>query len=334
MVATSPYYKSMQNSQNAIPINSAKSRLAEKLRRALGSAILDAIDDPNIIEILLNPDGHIWTDQHIGGMVDTGLTMSVTQAENLIGTVAAALNTVSNSDYPLLQGELPINGERFQGILPPISAAPVWSIRKRAPCLYTLDDYREQDILTESQADTIRQAVVDKKNIVIAGGCSSGKTTLANAVLAEAVSSGNPAERFVILEDTVELQCAAVNAVALRTGETADMTQLLRATLRLRPDRIIVGEVRGGEALALLKAWGTGHPGGITTLHANSAQGALIRLEQLIQEAGVPPQPALIAEAVDLIIFIARTPDGRRVKHTISVQGYSTDIGYSFTKGN
>jgi P-type conjugative transfer ATPase TrbB len=309
-------------------LNAHTDRLAQKLSRAMGTPILTALDDPAIVEILLNPDGQLWTDTH-QGMRRIG-DMPPTRAENLIGTVASFLNTVANADHPILEGELP-DGCRFEGILPPVSSAPVFSIRKRAAQIFTIDDYQAQGVITAAQAGVIRQAVAGRQNIVIAGGCSSGKTTLANAVLAECVSQGNPAERYIILEDTVELQCAAENAVALRTSETADLTRLLRATLRLRPDRIIVGEVRDGSALTLLKAWGTGHPGGICTVHANSAQAALIRLEQLIQEAGVPPQPALIAEAVDLIVFIGLTPEGRRVRQIVNVDDYQPQHGYLFT---
>jgi type IV secretion system protein VirB11 len=178
-----------------------------------------------------------------------------------------------------------------------------------------------------AQAAVLREAVRTRQNLLIAGGTASGKTTLANALIAEMVRLGDPAERIVILEDTRELQCSAKNAVQLHTGDVADLTRLTRVTMRLRPDRIIIGEVRGGEALALLKAWNTGHPGGLTTVHANSAPAALMRLDTLVQEAGVPPQPRLVAEAVDLVVFIARTPGGRRVRELAAVTGYDPATG-------
>jgi type IV secretion system protein VirB11 len=118
-----------------------------------------------------------------------------------------------------------------------------------------------------------REGIRERRNIVIAGGTASGKTTLASALMREIVALGAPAEGIAILEDTRELQCEARNAIQLHTGDVADLTRLVRVTMRLRPDRIIVGEVRGGEALALLKAWNTGHPGGITTLQQPLAQG-------------------------------------------------------------
>jgi type IV secretion system protein VirB11 len=139
-------------------------------------------------------------------------------------------------------------------------------------------------------------------------------------------------ERYVIIEDTLEIQCRAENFVQLHTSEAADLTRLVRATMRLRPDRIIIGEVRGAEALALLKAWLTGHPGGVTTIHANSAKGALTRLSSLVQEAGVPPQPELIAETINLIAFIVSTPEERRVKELIRVEGYDARKGFRLAR--
>ncbi len=207
--------------------------------------------------------------------------------KNLIGTVAAALNAVANPQNPIIEGELPLTGSRFEGLLPPIAPSPCFVIRKRASVLYTLDHYVKDNIVTRAQAIALRDAIAKRRNIVIAGGTGSGKTTLVNALIHEMVTLGDQAERFVIIEDTLELQCAARNALQLHTTDAADMTRLVRATMRLRPDRIIIGEVRGKEALALLKAWNTEHPGGVTTLHANSASGALLRLLSLVEEAGV-----------------------------------------------
>jgi len=303
-------------------------RLHEKLRRELGPAVLAALEDPDVTEVMLNPDGGLWVESQRQGMRDTGRQMPAMQAENLIGTVAAMLGTVVNASAPIVEGELPLDGNRFEGILPPVSMAPVFVIRKRPSVLYTLEDYVHAEILDAAQAEILRAAVRARQNLVIAGGTTSGKTTLANALIAEMVRLGDPAQRIVIIEDTRELQCTARNAVQLHTGDVADLTRLTRVTMRLRPDRIIIGEVRGGEALALLKAWNTGHPGGVTTIHANSAVAALMRLDSLIQEAGVPPQPRLVAEAVNLVVFIARTPEGRRVRELATVAGYDPATGY------
>jgi type IV secretion system protein TrbB len=303
-------------------------RLHEKLRRELGPEVLGALEDPDVTEVMLNPDGRLWVESRRDGMRDTGGRMTGIQAESLIGTVASMLGRVVHAGLPILEGELPLDGNRFEGILPPVSTAPVFVIRKQAGLVWALDDYVGAEILAPWQAEVLRQTIRSRQNVLIAGGTASGKTTLANALLREMVALGDPAERFVILEDTRELRCAAPNAVQLRTGDLVDLTRLTRVTMRLRPDRIVVGEVRGPEALALLKAWNTGHPGGLTTVHANSARAALMRLEALVEEAGVPAQPRLVAEALDLVVFIARTARGRRVQELAKVEGWDPALGY------
>src|SRR4051794_29222195 len=177
-----------------------------------------------------------------------------------------------------------------------------------------------------AEANLLRNAVRNRRNILVAGGTSTGKTTLVNALLAEVAKSG---DRVVLIEDTRELQCAAPNLVALRTKDgAASLADLVRSSLRLRPDRIPIGEVRGAEALDLLKAWGTGHPGGIGTLHAGSALGALRHLEQLIQETVVPVPRALIAETIDLIAVLAGRGAQRRFAELATVQGLGPDGDY------
>lgn len=305
-----------------------KLRLDEKLRRELGATVSSALADPDVIEVMLNADGRLWIETQSQGLRATDVEFERLHTESLLGTVAAILGTVVNAERPLLEGELP-DGSRFQGLLPPISAAPAFVIRKRAQKVYSLSDYIESQIMEPWQVEALRGAIVERKNILIAGGTGSGKTTLANAILAEMVLLGDPSERFVILEDTLELQCSAANTLQLHTGEAADLTRLVRTTMRLRPDRIIIGEVRGPEALALLKAWNTGHPGGLTTVHANSAFAALRRLEALIQEGGVIPRPELIAEAVGLLVFMVRAPGtGRKVTDVAAVTGYDAQRGY------
>ena len=212
-----------------------------------------------------------------------------------------------------------MNGSRFQGILPPLSKNPSFSIRKKAIQIFTLSDYVEKKILSNAHSAAIEEAVKKRSNILIVGGTGSGKTTLANAILALIAETG---DRIVIIEDTQELQCSAKDSLALRTkDEIANMTDLLKATMRLRPDRIVVGEVRGKEALALLKAWNTGHPGGCATVHADSAAKGLVRLEQLVQEAGLLDSKPIIAEAVDLIIYIVKVGTSRKVQEVVALRG-------------
>jgi type IV secretion system protein VirB11 len=220
---------------------------------------------------------------------------------------------------PRVSAELPETGERFEGLIPPVVAAPTFAIRKPAVAIFTLRDYVAAGIMTAAQAEHLRSAIAQRRNILVAGGTSTGKTTLVNALLAEVA---NTSDRVVLIEDTRELQCKAPNLVALRTKDgVASLSDLVRSSLRLRPDRIPVGEVRGAEALDLLKAWGTGHPGGIGTIHAGSALGALRRLEQLVQEAVVTVPRALIAETINLIAVLAGRGAARRLVELAVVEG-------------
>lgn len=296
-------------------------RLVRKLQDALGATICAALEDSSVVEVMLNPDGRLFVERLGEGIASLG-SLPAGAAEVIIGSVAHALQTEADDMQPIISGELPIGGHRFEGLLPPVVSAPTFSIRRRASRLIPLDDYVDDGIMTERQAGLITHAISRRLNIVVAGGTGSGKTTLANAVIAEIVRQA-PEHRLVILEDTAEIQCAAENAVSLHTSDTADMARLLKSTMRLRPDRIIVGEVRDGAALTLLKAWNTGHPGGITTIHANSALSALRRLEQLTAEASQQPMREVIGEAVDVVISIERTPTGRRVREVISVEGFA-----------
>jgi len=237
--------------------------------------------------------------------------------------VAAHVRLEVHAGAPILSAELPETGERFEGVLPPVVRAPAFAIRKRAVGVIPLERYVLDGIMTEPQAESLRVAARNRKNILIVGGTSTGKTTLANALLGEIASTG---DRVILLEDTVKLQCMSEDHVPLWTrAGIVSMAELVRSTLRLRPDRIVVGEVRGPEALDLLKAWGTGHPGGIATIHAGSARGALVRLEQLIQEVVVTVPRALIAEAVDVVIFIAGRGRKRRVDEIAYVHGLQGD---------
>jgi type IV secretion system protein TrbB len=297
----------------------SQDRRRAMLRTAMGPVIGAALADPMVIEVMVNPDGAVRLDKVGAGRVDTTERMGSAEVERIIRLVASHVRTEVHAGNPVLSAELPETGERFEGILPPVSTAPCFAIRKPAGKIFTLDDYVADRIISPGQAGVLRQAVAERKNLVIAGGTSSGKTTLANALLSEVVT-----ERVVIIEDTRELQCAAPDCVALRTKPgVVTLAGLVRSTLRLRPDRIVVGEVRGPEALDMLKAWNTGHPGGITTVHANSARAALYRLEQLIQEAVVTVPRPLIASAIDVVVFIAGRGQARRVETIVEVAGLS-----------
>ena len=296
-------------------------RLIRKLQEALGDQLCVALDDPTVVEIMLNPDGRLFIERLGHGVAPAG-EMSAATAEIVIGSVAHALHSEADDDRPIISGEMPIGGHRFEGLLPPVVASPTFTIRRRASRLIPLDDYVASKVMTEEQVCVIRNAIASRLNIVISGGTGSGKTTLANAVIAEIVETA-PDDRLLILEDTAEIQCAAENAVALHTSDTIDMARLLKSTMRLRPDRIIVGEVRDGAALTLLKAWNTGHPGGVTTIHSNTAESGLRRLEQLTAEASQQPMREVIGEAVDLIVSIERAPKGRIVRDILHVESFA-----------
>ncbi|MFD1797999.1 P-type conjugative transfer ATPase TrbB [Paracoccus aurantiacus] len=301
-------------------------RGARMLRTALGPAIARFLEDPAVVEVMLNPDGRLWIDRLSEGLSDTGEVLRPADGERIVRLVAHHIGAEVHAGAPRVSAELPETGERFEGLLPPVVAAPAFAIRKPAVAVFTLDDYVDARIMTRIQAEALRVYVATHANILVAGGTSTGKTTLTNALLAEVAKT---TERVVIIEDTRELQCAAPNLVAMRTKDgVATLSDLVRSSLRLRPDRIPVGEVRGAEALDLLKAWGTGHPGGIGTIHANSGIGALRRMEQLIQEAVVTVPRALIAETIDLVAVLAGRGSARRLVELARVEGLGPDGDY------
>ncbi|EQA90425.1 conjugal transfer protein TrbB [Burkholderia pseudomallei MSHR338] len=289
------------------------------LRTAMGPLIAAALEDPDVVEIMLNPDRTLWVDRLSSGRAPLGATLSEEDGERIIRLVAAHVGAEVHRGQPLLTAELPETGERFEGILPPAAPGPAFALRKRAVGVIALERYVADGMMTVQQAAFLRRAVRERQNVLIAGGTSTGKTTLANALLAEIAATG---DRVLVLEDTIELQCVARDHVPLRTrAGVVSMAELVRATMRLRPDRVIVGEVRGGEALDLIKVWGTGHPGGIATIHAGSELGALLRLEQLILEVAVNPPRALIAEAVNVVIYLAGRGKKRRIERIARVVG-------------
>ena len=307
----------------------AMARGARMLRTALGPAIAGFLEDPMTVEVMLNPDGRLWIDRLSEGLSDTGATLSPADGERIVRLVAHHVGAEVHAARPRVSAELPETGERFEGLLPPVVTAPCFAIRKPAVAVFTLADYVASGIMTETQAQLLRDAVAARANILVAGGTSTGKTTLTNALLAEVAGSS---DRVVIIEDTRELQCAAPNLVALRTKDgVASLSDLVRSSLRLRPDRIPIGEVRGAEALDLLKAWGTGHPGGIGTIHAGSALGALRRMEQLIQEGVVTVPRAIIAETIDLIAVLSGRGANRHLAELARVEGLGPDGDYRIT---
>ncbi|WP_282950311.1 MULTISPECIES: P-type conjugative transfer ATPase TrbB [unclassified Sphingopyxis] len=295
------------------------------LRTALGPMIADWLTDPAVIEIMLNPDGRLWVDRLGTGISESEFGLSAADGERIIRLVAHHVGAEVHAGAPRVSAELPETGERFEGLLPPVVMAPTFAIRKPAVSVFTLADYVDALIMSDLSAEILRCAVAERKNVLVAGGTGTGKTTLTNALLAEVAKSS---DRVVLIEDTRELQCAAPNLVAMRTKDgVASLSDLVRSSLRLRPDRIPIGEVRGAEALDLLKAWGTCHPGGIGTIHAGSAIGALRRMEQLIQEAVITVPRALLAETINLVAVLVRDGAGRRLAELARVDGLDPVAG-------
>lgn len=306
----------------------AAERVQAKLLRDLGPLLAEALLDPLTLEVLLNPDGKLWQER-LGEPMRCIGQLHANRAEAVIKTLAGYLGREVTRHTPLLEGELPLDGSRFAGQLPPVVSAPTFAIRKRALRIFTLDDYVAMGVMDARVQQVLAGAVRARRNVLIVGGTGSGKTTLANALINEIVAA-EPLERLVLIEDTHEIQCVAQNFVQYHTTPSVSMTQLLRATLRMRPDRILVGEVRGPEALDLLMAWNTGHDGGVATLHANHARAGLSRLSLLLsmnRDAPSPLEP-LIADTVDLVVHIVRTSAGRRVQEVLEVTGFEPETGY------
>lgn len=303
-------------------------RKLEALRHALGETVLAALEAPDVVEILANPDGRLVLDQIGVGRRDTGASLTVEARERTIRLIADYVGETVTREDPRLSGVLPGTGERFQGVMPPVSAAPAFSIRKRPGVIWRLEDYVRDGAMSEEQADALRIAIDDRHNILISGGTGSGKTTLANAILADPAFAD---DRVFLIEDTPELQCSAWDLVAVMTRRqpiVIAVADLVRDALRMRPDRIVIGEMRdGAAALETLKSWNTGHPGGLSTVHANSAAEALRRIEDLIGEVTSQVPCRMIGEAVDCVVHIRRTASGRRVEEIIAVNGFGGD-GY------
>lgn len=310
--------------------------LLESLQYQLGPEIAAALDNPRVVEIMVNPDGTIWTDEIGKGRQPTGARLDYAAADTAIRLIASHARVNVDKRNPLVSATLPGGGERFQGTYPPVTKAPAFAIRKKPAKVFPLESYVERGALTKRGAEFIRNAVAARENIMIAGGTGSGKTTFSNAVLN---LDEFKSDRVAIIEDTPELQCNAADQLPMLTqmkdeSNPITMRHLVQASLRLRPDRIIIGEVRDSSALELLKAWNTGHPGGIATIHANSAREALQRLEELISEATPTVPHRSIGSAINLIVFLARgeggeVDDGKpQVKEIIRVSGYDTEQGY------
>jgi type IV secretion system protein TrbB len=305
---------------------------SEAMRRYLGGGVVAALGDEDVTEIYVNAgDGGVWLDRRSVGRVRSAVVLGEGQIRSFLNAVAHAHRVELTRENPQLQAELPddelFRQARLQGLIPPLAEAPVFVLRKPATRVFSLDEYVRQGILTPAHRAALAGAVEARANVLVAGGTRSGKTTFVNAVLLE-ITTLCPRDRVVVLEDTRELQCAARDRLALRTTDEVDLAGLVRLTLRSSPDRIVIGEVRDKAAMQLLDAWSTGHPGGVATVHATDAAGALERLDRLAQRNGVPSQAHLVAEAVDLVVVIVGGSQPRRVREMVRVRGLDRDGCY------
>lgn len=298
-------------------------RILEKFLRELGPHIRAALDDVRTEDIALNSDGRLWVkrqgeDYSLLGIMNDRLAL------DMIGTVAYLRGEVVNASNPILEVDLPIYGARFEAVIPPVSSSPIFSIRTRNKNVKTFAMLIESGIVDERHVREIENAVRARSNILVAGGTGSGKTTFVNAIL-EAQQRLTPQHRTILIEDTPELNCKAENVVSLLSSVSVSMLDCLRVCMRLNPDRITVGEVRGAEAHTLIKSWNTGHPGGYATVHADDAYSALLRIQTLVAEAVQSPQQEEIARAINLVVFIRRDNSykgGRRVTEVCRVTGF------------
>lgn len=309
-------------------MNPTQSRNNASLRDKCGPVLLGALEDPDTIEVMLNSDGRLWVEKLTQPkMVEIG-TVVAAQAMTLVRQLAGLLGEVVTEESPQLDGSWPLDGSRVSVAIPPIVKAPVFAIRRLASRVFPLSEYVTRGTLDEGQYNFLRQAVVGHRNILVVGGTSSGKTTFANGLLHE-ISVQCPDERLILIEDTSELQCTSPNVVFFRTSKTVTVTLLIKQCLRLNPHRIFVGELRDAAALDLMDAWNTGHPGGVATLHANSAREGLGRLRGLISRNPAAPRDIdeVIGEAVQVVVYMEKTPEGRKVKEILEVKNYNRRMG-------
>jgi len=304
----------------SIEYTESQLRLYEKLCRDLGNTILQSLEVTDINEIMVNPDGKMWIDSSKEGLVQAGELLPQ-QVYSIIYGVAGIRDFVVSQHHPRLEADLPcykaMKNERFTAQIPPIVSGPSFTIRKRSESIFKMEDYIQTGRMSKRQADVLRDLIKERKNILVCGGPGSGKTTVTNALIIEAINY-DKTQRFLILEDLPELQCKALNVVAMLTTNDVSMTALLRSAMRMRPDRILIGEVRGKEALDMLKAWNTGCPGGICTVHANGAEEAIQRILDLSMESGlIAPPLQLLSQTIDAVVSVTRQGNQKGFIHEI-----------------
>ena len=296
--------------------NKQVAELKQQLRKFIGEAVCAALVDPTVTDIKVGEDGVVWLQKHGLGEVSTGKFLPEERRRLALNVIATLLGKRINAGCSRLSGELPLTGDRVQGFVPP-TAAPSFYIRRHAPDVFTFDDYLAKGILELWQVDVIRAHMRRRSNIIISGSTGSGKTTILNTAIQE-LSDAN--EHVVVIEDTREIKVMAPNVSRLQTSETTTLQQLIVDAMRVAPKRLVIGETRDKAGLELLKAWDTGHRGGLTTVHATNAGRVFDRFAQFCYEAGVPPQWELMRSTINLIVHMEMTPRGRRAVEIIELR--------------
>lgn len=278
-------------------------------------------EDPNVTDIFVF-NGNVAIKEFGRAVHDTDIYLSNQQCRNIIVQIAKHMGLDINYDkYPVLEGTIPHYDARITGVMAPWIKNPFITIRKRPTKVYTLDDYVKNGQCTQDKIEKIKHFIKFKKNILISGGTGSGKTTFTNAIIRQ-MAEYFPNDIFYIVEDNAELQCSAKYAeiITIKTEQAMDAIKL---ALRMSPDRIIFGEIRDGKVLwALLDGFNTGHPGGCSTIHANSAEGTFLRMKTLLKQAFGIEQP--VNNLVDLIVHLSKsTITGVEVDEVIETSDYS-----------
>lgn len=306
-----------------------RNRIKDDLLDAMGDTVRRWLSEDDVTDIILNPpllgeaDGRLWVTR-LGREAEPVGFMTAEQATRFINVVAGSLNKEATINSPSVEGHLITDGSRIDGSVPPICEAPFFSIRKPASRIIPLSDYVARGQMTERQKGIIEAAVLKRTNILIVGGTGAGKTTLLNALI-DTIVKLCPNHRFFIIEETVEIQCAAKNQVSTRTSHNIEIRDLVKKSLRNKPDRIVIGEARGKEMLDILIAWNTGHPGGAATIHSDIVDpvSALERVEDLMLIATNNPMSRMVARAINMIVCMGIDEEGsRRVTQIVSVKGH------------
>jgi pilus assembly protein CpaF len=286
--------------------------------------------DESVSEIMGNPDATWWYERDGIVCPDTSIQFDSNRLRTVLEVIANHLGKKLDEDNPLLNAQLP-DGSRIAAVIPPVvRPAPALTIRKFTSRRFTVDDLIARRTLSRSLAEFLSDQICAGKTVLISGGTGTGKTTLLN-VLAQAIPDE---ERIVVIEDTAELRIQKPNVLAVECQSDTfkariSFEDLLRSALRWRPDRIILGEVRGAEARTLLDSFNTGHAGSLATIHANSAEKALHRFANLVMrshaQSTFSDTEAEIGEAVDFVVHIERKPGSRVVREVLAIQGYDRD---------